>query len=240
MHDVQQTLKAVIGEAGALVGGDAGREIPSEGFEPQPLRAATRVQVPQGSLNSAGVGSSRLGDERDRGADTPRGPRANPAAANSSTTRGAKALASQTGRRREAEPRNGQSGWVRGRFSLRSPEIGCREASGNYARPGGRDIPLWSWGFPPSDVTGRSTPMTNLGRSPAAGVVPRCPASVCRVLETLETGSGGRVGAGGSRAESGQGSPGSVGVLRVVPGTRDTTEQVGTEPTTKALTGDSR
>ena len=239
MHGVQ-TLKAVIGEAGALAGPLTIREIPSEGFGPQSLHATIRVQVPQGPFNSAGVGSSCPGNRRDRGADTPRGPRANPAAANSSTTRGAKALASQTGRRREAELRRGQSGWVRGRFSLRSPEIGRRKASGNYARLGGRDIPLWPWGVPPSDVTGRSTPMTNLGRSLAAGVVPRCPANVSRVLETLETGSGGRVGAGGSRAQSGQGSPGCVGVLTGGAGHTGADLAVGTEPTTKALTGESR
>jgi hypothetical protein len=232
MHAVQ-TLKAVIGEAGAPAGLLTSREIPSEGFGPQSLQVTTRVQVPLGPSNSAGVGSSRLGDERDRGADTPRGPRANPAAANSSTTSGPKGLASQTGRRREAEPRRGQSGWVRGRFSLRSPEIGRLTAAGNCARPGGRDMPLWFWGNTPSDVTGRSTPMTNLGRSPAAGVVPRCPADVRRVVETLETGSGGRVGAGGSRAESGQGSPGSVGVLRVVPGTRDTAARSQPNPRRK-------
>jgi len=222
--NMMQTLKAVIGEAGDGAGECTCPEIPSEGSGPQSLPVTIRVQVPQGSFNSAGVGSSCPGNGQDRTGDTVRGLRANPAAANSSTMKGAKALASQTGRRREAELRIGQSGWVRGRFSLRSPEIGCRKVAGNYARPGGRDILLWSWGLTPSDVNGRSTPMTNLGRSLATGVVPRCPAKVCRVFETLETGSGEQVGADGSRAEFRQGSLESVEVLRVVPGTKFSTK----------------
>jgi hypothetical protein len=234
---VLQTPKAVIGEAGAVSSEGVRSEIPSKGFGPQPLRADTRVEVPQGSCNLAGVGSSCFGDEQDRGGNTPRGPRANPGAANSSTMNGAKALASQTGRRGEAEPRNGSEGWVRGCFSLRSPEIGSRDASGNYARSGERDIPSESWNQIPSDVTGRSTLMTNLGSTRVAGVVLRCLGYVHQVLQTHKSGSGGRVGASGSWVNSGQGSPGFIGVFRVVPNT-GSCSLCHCELTTKALTGE--
>ena len=60
-----------------------------------PVRGV-RAQSDMGSFNSAGVGSSRPGDRRDRVFDRSRGPSANPKAAKSSTTRGPQGLASDS------------------------------------------------------------------------------------------------------------------------------------------------
>ena len=118
---------------------------------------------------SAGVGSTESGDRPVRGFTTS-GTSFKSEAANSSTTRGPRGLASEFHGRRYRTAKT-RCRWVRGSFYVLSPEI-TSAARGDCADPEGRTYDCGVLGVTPdSDVTHEAKIMTNAGTSAAAGVV---------------------------------------------------------------------
>lgn len=150
------------------------------------------------------------GDRRDRPADRGRRPGVSPPAAKSSTTRGAKALASEPVRRRcrtgkscsRGIPRasvfvggNRGAGWATTRLHANGVSAGRQErttaACGVTAA---------------TDVSGSAKASANLGTAVDAGLAARCPSVIVRAFEIRQWGSVLRVGAGSSSAEAGEGA----------------------------------
>ena len=133
------------------------------------------VRARKSAFNLAGVGSTEPSDRPVR-TRLVRGRSANPIAANSSTMKGPRGLASEFCGRR-CQTANDFSRWVRGRFYVRSPEIGGRvssrhDACRDDAGSGEPRIRLRSRRvMPASDVSHRAKTMTNAGTAAAAGMV---------------------------------------------------------------------
>lgn len=136
--------RAVCDEAGA-----AGRSRPNPAAG---VRATAATSGKSGGSPVRPVQPLRRGEppswrQAGPGSDRTRGPSASPRAANSSTMKGPRGLAGQFRAETRGRTAKRSGGWVRGRFCIRSPEIGCSR-SRKRRRVGTRGRTTWLWGHP--------------------------------------------------------------------------------------------